>query len=60
MVEGDQETLSMLGKGPATKSDEFLEQFQTAFEPPPHFWKIYCRFFMTDMVAYMRGDMMAG
>ena len=24
-----------LGKGPATKSDEFLEKFQTAFSPPP-------------------------
>ena len=34
------------GKGPATKSDEFLEKFQTAFAPPPpHFWKLYCNFF---------------
>ena len=23
-----------LGKGPATKSDEFSEKFQTAFDPP--------------------------
>ena len=26
---------------------------------PPQFWKIILQFFMTDMVAYMRGDMMA-
>ena len=41
MVEGDQETLSMLGKGPATKSDEFLEKFQTAFDPPGSFLENY-------------------
>ena len=23
-----------LGKGPATKSDDFLEKFQTVFDPP--------------------------
>ena len=47
--------------GPATKLDEFLEKFQTAFDPPSHFWKIILQFYMTDMVAYayMRGDMMA-
>ena len=28
-------TGQFLGKGPATKSDEFLEKFQTAFDPPP-------------------------
>ena len=29
-----------------TKSDEFLEKFQTAFNPPPpHFWKIMLHFF---------------
>ena len=27
--------------------------------PPPHFWKIILQFFMTYMVAYMRGSMMA-
>ena len=43
-----------LGKGPATKSDEFLEKFQMAFDtPPPHFWKI-----VTYMVAYIRGGIM--
>ena len=51
----------LLGKGPATKSDEFLEKFQTAFDPTPLiFGKLYCKFFMTNTVAYMRGDMMAG
>ena len=28
-------TVLILGKDPATKSDEFLEKFQTAFDPPP-------------------------
>ena len=37
--------LSDLGKGPATKSVEFLEKFQTAFDPPPHFQKIILQFF---------------
>ena len=36
-----------LEKGPATKSDEFSEKFQTAFDPHPHFRKIisliWCR-----------------
>ena len=27
-------TGQFLGKGPATKSDDFLEKFQTAFDPP--------------------------
>ena len=49
-----------LGKSPATKSDDFLEKFQTALDPPPHFWKIILQFSMTDMVAYMQGYMMAG
>ena len=43
------------GTGHATKSDEFLEKFQVAFEtPPPPFWKIILRFIM-DMVAFMQG-----
>ena len=49
-----------LGKSPATKSDDFLEKFQTAFDPPLIFGELYCKFFMTDMVPYMRGDLMAG
>ena len=48
-----------LGKGPATKSDEFLEKFQTAFDPPAHFRKNLFQSFMADMVAYMRGGMVA-
>ena len=52
---------SGLGKVTATKSDESLEKFQTAFDLNPLIFGIsYCKFFMTDMVAYMRGDMMAG
>ena len=49
-----------LGKSPATKSDEFLEEFQTAFDPPPHFWKIILQFFIMDIwimdiYAFMQG-----
>ena len=38
--------LHYLGKDPATKSDEFLEKFQTPFSPPPPliFGKLYCNF----------------
>ena len=39
---------SGLGKDPVTKSDEFLEKFQTAFDPPPFpliFGKVCCKFF---------------
>ena len=32
------------GKDPATKSDEFLEKIQTAFDPPLIFGKLYCKF----------------
>ena len=49
----------LLAKGPATKSDEFSKKFQTAFDPPLVFGKLCCKFFRTDMVAYMRGGMMA-
>ena len=51
--------VQLLGKGGATKSDEFSEKIQTAFDPPPHFRKIMLNFFMTDLVAHMRGGMMA-
>ena len=44
-----------LGKDPATKSDEFLEKLQTAFDPPLIFGKLYCNFFTMDMVAFMQG-----
>ena len=37
--------LTPLGKGGATKSDEFSEKFQTAFDPPLIFGKLYCNFF---------------
>ena len=44
-----------LGKGPATKSDEFLEKFQTAFDPPSSFLEIYvANFFIMDIVAFMQ------
>ena len=53
--------VSCLRKGPATKSDEFLEKFQTAIDPHPFiFGKLCCKLFIMDMVAYMRGDIMAG
>ena len=52
--------ISTIVKGLATDSDEFSEKFQKAFDtPPPHFWNLYCKIFMTNMVAYMRGGMMA-
>ena len=35
-----------LGKDPATKSDEFLEKFQTAFEPPPQSLENYIAIFL--------------
>ena len=43
-------TLSaLLGKGPATKWDDFLEKFQTAFDPlPVSFGKLYCNFFYNE------------
>ena len=49
-----------LGNGPDAKSDEFLEKFQTAFNPPPPFLEIILQFFY-DIYGciYMRGDMMA-
>ena len=50
-----------LGKGPATKLDEFLEKFQMGFDPPPPscLENHIAILFMTDMVAYLRGGMMA-
>ena len=32
-----------LGKDGVSKIDVFSEKFQTAFDPPPHFWKIMLR-----------------
>ena len=49
---------AVLGKGGATKSNEFSEKIQTAFEPP-HFGKLECNFFIMDTVAYMQGGMRA-
>ena len=41
-----------LGKDPATKSDDFLEKFQTAFDPPPpSFLENY-----VIMGTFMQGD----
>ena len=49
-----------LGKGPATKSDEFSGTYPNSLRsPPPHFRKIFLQIFMITMVAYMRGGMMA-
>ena len=39
-------TRDTLGKVGATKSDEFSEKFQMAFEPPPHFRMIILQFFL--------------
>ena len=49
-----------LGKGAATKSDEFSEKIRNGLQPPPpHFRKILLQIFMIDKVAYMRGGLMA-
>ena len=48
-----------LGKGPATKSNELLGKFQTAFDPPSFSENYVAIFFMTDMAANTRGGMMA-
>ena len=49
--------LFLKGKGGVTKLDDFLGKFQMASDPPPPliFGKLYRKFFMIDMVAYMRG-----
>ena len=46
---------------PATKSDDFLEKIQMAFDPHPPliFGKLCCKLFLIVMVAYMQGEMMA-
>ena len=43
--------LSYLGKGNPTKTDEFSDKFQTAFDPPLIFGKSYCGF--RDKSAYV-------
>ena len=35
-----------LGTGHSTKTGELSEKFQTAFEPPLIFGKLYCKFFI--------------
>ena len=40
---GAQSLCFNLGTGGHTKTDETLEKFQTAFDPPPHFRKIILR-----------------
>ena len=51
----DVEILKVLGKDLATKSDDFLEKFQTALDPPPLIFGLYCKFFIMDMVTFMQG-----
>ena len=47
--------IHMERKGGATKSADFLEKFQTAFDPLPLiFGKLYCKFFIMDMVIFMQ------
>ena len=46
---------SSLGKDPATKSDEFLEKFQTAFDPPSFLESYNATFIITNMLAFMQG-----
>ena len=42
-----------LGTGQATKTDEFSEKFQTAFDRLPHFRKIIFQFFFTKFLDYL-------
>ena len=44
-----------LGTGQATKTDEFSEKFQTAFDPIPHCQKIMVQFFseIAEKIPYM-------
>jgi len=45
-----------LGKDPASKSDEFLEKFQTALDSPPSILENYVAIsFIMDVVAFMQG-----
>ena len=44
-----------LGKSPATKSDDFLEKFQTAFDSPPSFLENHIAMFIMGMVVFMQG-----
>ena len=42
----EEESINIWGEDPATKSDEFLEKFQTAFDPPPSFLEDYIAIFL--------------
>ena len=43
---------SGLGKDPVTKSDEFLEKFQTAFDTPPLIFGNYVALFLVKIRKY--------
>ena len=49
--------LHCLGKGLATKLDDFLEKFQTAFDSPPSFLENHIAIFIMGMVVFMQGGM---
>ena len=64
----DHQNCILLEKGGATKSDEFLETFQTAFYTPLIFRKLDCKFLDSNkcirkiimgMVVYVQGNMSA-
>ena len=46
-----QKLFSWLGKPLPTKTDEFLEKFQTAFDPPPSFSENYVADFLKSCTA---------
>ena len=52
-VEGSHAMDGNLCQPRISKSDEFSEKFQTAFDPPPpHFWKVTLQLFLTGYEAF--------
>ena len=49
-----------LREGSGHRMGWILEKIQTAFDPPPPLLENIWQIFMTDMVAYIQGDMMTG
>ena len=48
------------GRVTLTNQANFREKIQMAFDPPPSFRKLYCKFFIMDIVAYVQGGIYEG